>query len=115
MKTIIARFTEVKKLFSEGMLTGEDEEGEAIEINKIDKALQSVGISLKDFLLGKKGIDDIFLELASKWDTLDLATQRYIATTAAGSRQQSRFIAMMSDYERTMELVGAANNSAGAS
>jgi hypothetical protein len=34
---------------------------------------------------------------------------------AAGSRQQSRFIAMMSNYERTMELVGAANNSSGAS
>ena len=114
MKTIIARFTEVKELFSEGMLTGEDEEGEVIEINKIDKALQSVGISLKDFLLGKKGIDDIFLELASKWDTLDLATQRYIATTAAGSRQQSRFIAMMSDYGRTTELVSAAQNSSGA-
>ena len=115
LKTIIARFTEVKELFSEGMLTGKDSEGEAININKIDAALQTVGISLKDFLNGSKGIDDIFLELASKWDTLDLATQRYIATTAAGSRQQSRFIAMMSNYDRTMELVGAANDSAGAS
>lgn len=115
MKTIIARFTEVKQLFSEGMLTGEDSEGEGIDINKIDAALKTVGISLKDFLTGAKGIDDIFLELASKWDTLDLATQRYIATTAAGSRQQSRFLAMMGNYERTMELVTAANNSAGAS
>ena len=115
MKTIIARFTEVKELFSEGMLTGEDEEGEEININKIDAALKTVGISLKDFLTGSKGIDDIFLELASKWDGLDLATQRYIATMAAGSRQQSRFIAMMSNYERTMELVTAANDSAGAS
>lgn len=115
MKTIIARFTEVKKLYGEGMLTGEDTEGEEININKIDEALKTVGISLKDFLNGAKGIDDIFLELASKWDTLDLATQRYIATAAAGSRQQSRFIAMMSDYDRTMELVDAANNSAGAS
>ena len=115
MKTIIARFTEVKELFSEGMLTGEDSEGEEININKIDAALKTVGISLKDFLNGTKGIDDIFLELASKWDSLDLATQRYIATMAAGSRQQSRFIAMMSNYERTMELVSAANNSAGAS
>lgn len=115
MKTIIARFTEVKELFSEGMLTGEDEEGEEININKIDAALRTVGISLKDFLNGTKGIDDIFLELASKWDGLDLATQRYIATTAAGSRQQSRFIAMMSNYDRTMQLVTAANNSAGAS
>jgi hypothetical protein len=74
-----------------------------------------VGISLKDFLNGSKGIDDIFLELASKWGNLDLATQRYIATMAAGSRQQSRFIAMMSNYDRTMELVNAANTSAGAS
>ena len=115
MKTIIARFTEVKQLFSEGMLTGEDSEGEEININKIDAALKTVGISLKDFLTGAKGIDDIFLELASKWDTLDLATQRYIATTAAGSRQQSRFLAMMSNYDRTMELVNAATNSAGAS
>ena len=115
MKTIIARFTEVKQLFSEGMLSGEDAEGEEININKIDAALKTVGISLKDFLNGTKGIDDIFLELASKWNSLDLATQRYIATTAAGSRQQSRFIAMMSNYDRTMELVEAANNSAGAS
>lgn len=115
MKTIIARFTEVKTLFSEGQLTGADTEGEEININKIDEALKTVGISLKDFLNGTKGIDDIFLELASKWDTLDIATQRYIATTAAGSRQQSRFLAMMSNYDRTMELVDAAYNSTGAS
>jgi hypothetical protein len=56
------------------LLSGEDEEGEAIDINKIDAALKKVGISLKDFLRGDKGIDDIFLELASKWDSLDLAT-----------------------------------------
>ena len=86
MKTIIARFTEVKKLFTEGQLTGKDSEGEAIDINKIDTALKTVGISLTDFLTGAKGLDDILLELASKWDSLDIATQRYIATTAAGSR-----------------------------
>jgi TP901 family phage tail tape measure protein len=55
------------------------------------------------------------LELSSKWAGLDTNTQRYIATIAAGSRQQSRFIAMMSDYGRTQDLVAAANNSAGAS
>jgi TP901 family phage tail tape measure protein len=53
--------------------------------------------------------------LSQKWNTLDTNTQRYIATIAAGSRQQSRFIAMMSDYGRTQQLVTAANNSAGAS
>lgn len=115
MKTIIARFTEVKELFDQGQLIGEDSEGQEININKIDEALKTVDISLKDFLTGAKGLDDILLELAGKWDSLDLATQRYIATTAAGSRQQSRFLAMMSNYDRTMELVDAAYNSTGAS
>lgn len=115
MKTIIARFSEVKELVNQGQLTGEDTEGEIIDVNKIQGALRSVGISMKEFFAGTEGLDDVLLKLASKWDTLDFTTQRYIATTAAGSRQQSRFIAMMSDYSRTQELVSAAYNSAGAS
>ena len=115
MKTIIARFSEVKKLVSQGQLTGEDTEGEIIDVNKIQGALRSVGISMNEFFKGTEGLDDVLLKLASKWDTLDFTTQRYIATTAAGSRQQSRFIAMMSDYSRTQELVSAAYNSTGAS
>lgn len=115
LKTIIARFSEVKKLREEGMTEGTDEEGEIINVNNIQKALKTVGISMEGFFAGTEGLDSVLVKLASKWDTLDFETQRYIATTAAGSRQQSRFIAMMSDYERTMELVGAANDSAGAS
>ena len=115
LKTIIARFSEVKKLREEGLAEGTDEEGEVINVNNIQKALKTVGISMEGFFAGTEGLDSVLVKLASKWDTLDFETQRYIATTAAGSRQQSRFIAMMSDYERTMELVGAANDSAGAS
>ena len=115
LKTVVARFSEVKKLFSEGELLGTDEEGEAIDVNKVSVALRSAGINLNEYLTGMKGLDDIFLELASKWDSLDKVQQRYIATMAAGSRQQSRFIAMMQDYGRTQELVNAANNAAGAS
>ena len=115
LKTIIARFSEVKKLREEGLAEGTDEEGEVINVNNIQKALKTVGISMEGFFAGTEGLDSVLMKLASKWKTLDFETQRYIATTAAGSRQQSRFIAMMSDYERTMELVGAANDSAGAS
>jgi hypothetical protein len=70
---------------------------------------------MEGFFAGTEGLDSILLRLAEKWGTLDFETQRYIATMAAGSRQQSRFIAMMSDYGRTTELVGEAQNSAGAS
>lgn len=103
MKTIIARFTELKENVSAA-----DSEFDDLDYNKVDKALKSVGINLKDTNGQFRNLDDVFLELSSKWSTLDRNTQRYIATTAAGSRQQSRFIAMMEDYERTMELVETA-------
>lgn len=115
LKTIIARFSEVKSLREKGLSSGEDSEGELIDVNKIQGALRTVGISMNEFFAGTEGLDSVLMKLAAKWGTLDFETQRYIATTAAGSRQQSRFIAMMSNYDRTMELVGAANNSAGAS
>jgi PBP1b-binding outer membrane lipoprotein LpoB len=43
MKTIIARFTELKNNVSAA-----DSEFEDLDYNKVDKALKSVGISLKD-------------------------------------------------------------------
>lgn len=115
LKTVIARFSEVKKLYSEGQLTGQDEEGEEININKVAAALKTAGIEMNEYFTGAKGLDEIFMELAERWDSLDLVQQRYIATMAAGSRQQSRFIALMSDYGRTMELVEGAQNATGAS
>lgn len=111
MKTVIARFQELKKSPDE---IGEIE-GEIVDANAIETALRSVGVSLRDAKGQFRDLDEVFLELSSKWDTLDKNTQRYIATIAAGSRQQSRFIAMMSDYARTQELVTQANTSAGAS
>lgn len=115
LKTVFARFSEVKKLVDENELSGTDEEGEAINVNKVSEALRSAGIDLNRYFLGEVGLDDIFMELAQKWDNLTSLQQRYIATQAAGSRQQSRFIALMSDYARTQELVGEAYNANGAS
>ena len=115
LKTVVARFSEVKELISRDELLGTDTEGQEINVNRVSIALRSAGINLNEYLAGMKGLDDIFLELASKWDSLDNAQQRYIATMAAGSRQQSRFIAMMQDYGRTQELVTAAYNAGGAS
>ena len=72
MKSIIARFTEVKKNIS-------DIEGdiETIDINKVDAALKSVGISLKDQAGQLRDLDQVFLELSAKWNDLDRNTQRY--------------------------------------
>ena len=109
LKTIIARFTELK----ENVAGTGDSEFADLDFNKVDKALKSVGVQLKDTTGQFRNLDDVFLELSKKWDTLDRNTQRYVATIAAGSRQQSRFIAMMDNYERTAELMDIAANSEG--
>lgn len=111
MKTIIARFTELKKNPNELV----EVDGEQVDANKIETALRSVGVALRDSNGEFRKLDDVFLDLAKRWDSLTVNQQRYVATMAAGSRQQSRFIAMMSNYDRTVELVNAAYNSAGSS
>lgn len=111
MKTIIARFTELKKNPNEIF----EVDGEEVNANKVEAALRSVGVALRDSNGEFRKLDDVFLDLAKRWDSLTVNQQRYVATMAAGSRQQSRFIAMMSDYDRTVELVNAAYNSAGSS
>ena len=115
LKTVVARFSEVKKLYNMDELKGKDEEGQSIDVNKVSSALRTAGIDLNKYFLGEVGLDDIFMELASKWDSLTSVQQRYIATQAAGSRQQSRFIALMQDYARTQQLVSAAYDANGAS
>ena len=111
MKTIVARFQEMKK----NPLEISEVDGEEVDYNKIDAALKTIGVDLKDTNGQFRDFDQVMLDISARWDSLSQSQQRYIATTAAGSRQQSRFIAMVSNYERTMQLMEAANNSAGAS
>lgn len=109
LKTIIARFTELKT----NVAGTAESEFDDLDFNKVDTALKSVGVSLKDAQGQFRNLDEVFLELSQKWSDLDRNTQRYVATIAAGSRQQSRFIAMMDNYERTVELMDVAAESEG--
>ena len=63
-----------------------DSEGEEMSLNKVDKALRSVGITLQDVNGQFRDFDDVILELAQKWDTIDVNARRYIATIMAGNR-----------------------------
>ena len=108
LKSIISRYGEMKV----GMTV--DSEGEAIDYNKVDTALKSVGISIKDAQGQFRDFDDVIFELSEKWDALDKNTQRYIATIMAGNRQQSRFIALVDSGDRLKEVMDAAHNSADA-
>ena len=108
LKSIISRYGEMKV----GLTV--DSEGEEIDYNKVDTALKSVGISIKDAQGQFRDFDDVIFELSEKWSGLDKNTQRYIATIMAGNRQQSRFIALVDNWERLEEVSAAAADSADA-
>lgn len=105
LKSIISRYGEMKT----GLTV--DSDGEAIDYNKVDTALKSIGISIKDAQGQFRNFDDVIFELSKKWDSLDKNTQRYIATIMAGNRQQSRFIALVDNWERLDEVSAAAYDS----
>lgn len=83
MKSIIGRFGELKKNVAGTPLS----EFEDLDLNKVDTALKSVGVSLKTADGQFRDLDDVLLELSSKWDSLSRNEQRYVATIAAGSRR----------------------------
>lgn len=108
MKTIIARMAEIKADPTKALEDGTN-------FNKVQTALETVGIKLADTNGEMRQLQDIFDELGGKWTSLSKNQKAYIATVVAGNRQQSRFLAMMNDYDRTMELVNSSIDSAGRS
>ena len=107
MKSIASRYGELTK--DPAALL--DAEGEAMSFNKVDEALRSVGITLQTTDHQFRDFTDVIMELAEKWETLDSAQQRYIATQFAGNRQQSRFLALVSNADLLKENLANALNS----
>ena len=106
LKTIIARMRELGDY-------GETLEGDT-DINNVEKQLGYVDIALRDANGELRSTEEVLDELGKKWDTLNKNQQAAVAKALAGTRQQSRLIAMMSDYERVTELQQISQRSAGA-
>ena len=109
MKSIISRMSEMKAGLSQ------DENGEFLDASKVETALKSVGVALRDNQGQFRDLDTVIIELGERWSTLDSATKRYLGTIIAGNRQQSRFLALMENYERFTEIQESAMNAEDAS
>lgn len=106
LKTIIARMRELSDY-------GSTLEGDT-DINNVESQLAYVGIALRDANGELRSTEDVLDELGRKWDTLNTNQQAALAKALAGTRQQSRLIALMDNYERTIELQQIAARSTGA-
>lgn len=109
MKSIISRMSEMKAGLSQ------DENGEFLDASKVETALKSVGVALRDSQGQFRDLDQVIIELGERWSSLDSATKRYLGTIIAGNRQQSRFLALMENYERFTEIQESAMNAEDAS
>lgn len=105
-KTIFARMSELKD-FGKTLEDGTD-------VNNVDKALRSVGVSLRDVNGEIRASDEVLIDVGQKWSTLTKNQKAYITTALAGTRQQTRLLAVMEDFDRTMELTEISANSLGA-
>lgn len=105
LKTIIAR---MRELSDYGETLGGD-----TDINNVESQLAYVGIALRDNNGELRSTEEVLDQLGRKWDTLNSNQQAAVAKALAGTRQQSRLIAMMSDYERVIELQQIAERSSG--
>lgn len=105
MKSITSRIQEITDI-------GKVEE-DGTTFSNVAKALNSIGIAAVDASGQLKPLQDILDELGPMWSTLDRNHQAYIATVLAGNRQQSRFIALMDNYDRALELVNVSQNASG--
>ena len=90
-----------------------DAEGQEISLNKIDKALKSIGVSIKDANGQLRDMDDVVLELGEKWNILNRNEQRFVATAFAGNLQSNRFLALVSNIDEYKKALEVANDSEG--
>lgn len=90
------------------------------KLNDVAKALDNIGVSLLDNDGNWRAYSDILNDVALKWNGLNDRMKSYIATTMAGTRQQSFFLTLMNDLSlqtegasRAVELYQGALQSAG--
>jgi TP901 family phage tail tape measure protein len=106
LKTILARMrelTDLGKTLEDGM-----------DVSRVDTALRQIGVNLRDTNGQFRDMEDVLTEVGNKFSSLNKMQQASVAVALAGTRQQSRLLAIFQDFDRTLELVQTSEESAGA-
>jgi TP901 family phage tail tape measure protein len=106
LKTVLARMrelTDLGKTLEDGM-----------DVSRVDTALRQIGVNLRDTNGQFRDMEDVLTEVGNKFSSLNKMQQASVAVALAGTRQQSRLLAIFQDFDRTLELVETSEESAGA-
>lgn len=107
LNSLVARYAKITSTGFEKVAV--DDEGEALSFNDVSRALKEAGIEIYDAATGIfMPMGEMMDRLAKKWDTLDIATQKYIATAVGGTRGLNYFLTLMKDYDLALELTDEA-------
>lgn len=113
MRTILARYGNVKAGAFTKMTGMEDSDTDLENINDIEKVLGKVGIRIRENAQEFRNFGDVIDELSLKWQKYDSVTKNAIATAMAGVRQRESFLVLMENKERADELEDVSATSKG--
>lgn len=74
------------------------------EMAKAEKLMSQYGITIKDGNGGLKSLDAILLEVSKKWELMNDGERQFAASTLAGVRQSSSFVAMMESMGKQQNI-----------
>ena len=82
-------------------------------LGQYSKALESIGVNIKDSKGEVRDMDDILDDMGSKWKTISKDTQIAVAQAVAGTRQYNQLIALMDKWDVFQENLNTAKNAKG--
>lgn len=82
-------------------------------LGQYSKALESIGVNIKDSKGEVRDMDDILDDMGSKWKNISKDTQIAVAQAVAGTRQYSQLIALMDKWDVFQENLNTAKGAEG--
>lgn len=87
------------------------ESGESL--SNVESTLRGLGIQLRDSNSEFRNFGEVLDDVGSRWNEFSSIQQRAIATSFAGTMQQTRFLALMSNWDQAKKYAQAAADSTG--
>lgn len=110
LRTIAARLSAAKAVLEEN---GDDTEGMAESVVKLEAALKGYGIAVKDSNGDMLSTYAVLDQIAAKWSELEDDARQAIINMAAGTRQQDIFNSLMKNWSDAQSVVSNVGSSAG--